>query len=94
MLASNGAYHFSTTRGITGVPQESLIASNALANWQKWKSRLENPIHPISITNSENLETEVLDDVLMQDTVGAIALLEGEGMAAGVSRRVNVFLSA
>lgn len=62
------------------VPAGDLITALAKEKWQKWKERLE----------SYNCESEEGSSGLMdlQDTVGAVAFHETDGVASGVSRSV------
>lgn len=65
------------------VPAETLITAAAKEQWQKWKKRLEssNPDHEEADSGRSDL----------QDTVGAVAFCETDGVAAGVSRSVVFF---
>lgn len=74
-LTSEGARNFAmkyATR-LEIVPPESMISSNAIATWRKWKKRLEND-------NSIEIQHGI------QDTVGCVSWASEEDMAAGVSR--------
>ncbi|KAF9529185.1 nucleophile aminohydrolase [Crepidotus variabilis] len=84
-LVSNGAHLFATFRGVLGVPPESLISPAARVNWQKWKTRLENSYTDASSPKIQHQQDDKDEEMSMQDTVGAIACLEGQGVAAGVS---------
>lgn len=63
--------------------EESLIASTALDQWTKWKKRLENTDSKEAMTVGDDIQTGLRD---IQDTVGAVAFHNRDGIAAGVSR--------
>jgi taspase (threonine aspartase 1) len=65
------------------VSKESLIAPTALDQWTKWKKRLENTNSQEAMTTDDDIQTGLRD---IQDTVGAVAFHDRDGMAAGVSR--------
>ncbi|KAF8973118.1 nucleophile aminohydrolase, partial [Flammula alnicola] len=76
-LVSTGAQKFAAGR-VETVPEEALIAPNAYEQWKKWKHRLE-----AGEDSSEQDNEGSLRDI--QDTVGAVAFHDADGMAAGVS---------
>jgi taspase (threonine aspartase 1) len=66
------------------VPAEALITASAKEKWQKWKEKLE--------SSSEREEADSGGLMDLQDTVGAVAFQGTDGVAAGVSRSVFLFL--
>jgi len=79
-LVSSGAEKFAVGSHVEMAPPEALIAPGAYERWQKWKKRLEN-------VSKESLAIEDEDTLaVIQDTVGAVAFHEFDGLASGVSR--------
>ena len=79
-LVSSGAEKFAAGGHVEMAPPEALIAPSAYERWKKWKQRLED-------VNKESLaigDEETLTNI--QDTVGAVAFHELDGLASGVSR--------
>jgi len=68
--------------GVQTTHPDELVAPRARDDWIKWKERL--------VTVSESTHTGDHDQMAglhdIQDTVGAVAWVEGDGAAAGVSR--------
>jgi isoaspartyl peptidase/L-asparaginase-like protein (Ntn-hydrolase superfamily) len=83
-LVSSGAHNFASTRGVRTVPPESLITPSAKGKWEKWMSRRERP--SVGIGEEKEAAEGLMD---LQDTVGAVAFREADGVAAGVSRFVS-----
>ena len=77
-LVSEGARQFALSQPSSAhlVSLESLVSTKAEERWRVWKRRFVSPDPPPL--------SEHLDDI--QDTVGAVAWHESDGMAAGVSR--------
>ena len=61
---------------------DELVAPRARDDWVKWKEMLAATSESTCTSNHD--QTVGLHDV--QDTVGAVAWVEGDGAAAGVSR--------
>jgi len=79
-LVSSGAKDFATGNHVETVLPEALISPHAYEVWRKWKQRLENADQePLAIGGEGALAN-------MQDTVGAVAFHEQDGLASGVSR--------
>lgn len=76
VLVSDGARKFAAADTKITQPDE-LIALRARDEWKSWKSRLGSSSEP-------NNQSTGLHD--LQDTVGAVTWVEGDGTAAGVSR--------
>jgi len=76
-LVSSGAKNFATGNHVETVLPEALISPHAYEVWTKWKQRLEN-------ADQEPLAEGTLANI--QDTVGAVAFHEQDGLASGVSR--------
>jgi len=79
-LVSSGAERFATGNDVEAVSPEGLISPHAYEVWRKWKQRLENTdTEPLAVVGEETLAD-------IQDTVGAVAFHEQDGLASGVSR--------
>jgi len=80
-LVSEGARTFAADNSaqitIETVPPESLVSPKAREEWMKWKARLE---------SSSADQTDAASIMDIQDTVGAVACQNIDGVAAGVSR--------
>jgi len=78
-LVSSGASNFAADHRVETIPADALITPKTYDHWKKWKNRLDS-----SDDSSTWLATdERLEDI--QDTVGAVAWHESDGLAAGVS---------
>jgi isoaspartyl peptidase/L-asparaginase-like protein (Ntn-hydrolase superfamily) len=79
-LVSSGAEKFATGNHVETVLPEALISPYAYDVWRKWKQRLESADkEPLAVEDEETLAD-------IQDTVGAVAFHEQDGLASGVSR--------
>lgn len=76
-LVASGAHSFASSQGIQTVAPNEMISPRATQEWQKWKSRLDNPVDG---------DPGSLHQDAMQDTVGAVAWDNKGNLAAGVSR--------
>jgi len=81
-LVSSGAHSFASSHGVQTVHPDEMVTALARDQWIKWMSRLESHDH-----DSAPEPDETLRDI--QDTVGAVAFHETDGMSAGVSRCVS-----
>ncbi|KZV86225.1 N-terminal nucleophile aminohydrolase [Exidia glandulosa HHB12029] len=77
-LVGEGARQFASQYGVELVDPETLVAPHARELWEKWSVRLAEVEAGATLTEDEKMGG-------MQDTVGAVAWVEGEGMAAAVS---------
>jgi taspase (threonine aspartase 1) len=75
-LVASGAYSFASSQGIQTVAPDEMISPRATQEWQKWKSRLDDPVDG---------DPGSLPQDAMQDTVGAVAWDNEGNLAAGVS---------
>lgn len=66
------------------VHPDELVAPRARDDWVKWKERLATASESTSTSNHDQSTGPGLHDV--QDTVGAVSWVQGDGAAAGVSR--------
>lgn len=83
-LASDGARAFAMAHEagtVKIIPPESLITSRSKDEWKRWKDQLSN-------ADRTEIDPHGLRDRL--DTVGAVACLDADGVAAGVSRSVFI----
>lgn len=85
---SDGARDFITANSsragfdVQMIHPDGLVAPRARDHWVKWKERLATASESTSTSNHD--QSTGLHDV--QDTVGAVSWVEGDGAAAGVSR--------
>ncbi|KAF8348325.1 asparaginase [Amanita rubescens] len=86
-VVSNGARDFVRANfsradfGVQTIHPDELVAPRARDDWMKWKERLAT-VSESTHTGDHNQMAGLHD---IQDTVGAVAWVEGDGAAAGVS---------
>ncbi|KDQ21363.1 hypothetical protein BOTBODRAFT_618295, partial [Botryobasidium botryosum FD-172 SS1] len=73
-LVAQGAVKFAASVGIETVPPASMVSTEAQEIWRKWRARLE---------QAEG--GHEVHEMLLQDTVGAVALDKQFNVSAGVS---------